>query len=42
MAACPPQLFSEEYDTHQHEMRGNLPQAFVHALMIETSARLPQ
>jgi hypothetical protein len=40
-AACgPPQLFSEEYDTHQHQMRGNLPQAFVHALMIETSARL--
>lgn len=40
-AACgPPQLFSEEYDAQQHQMRGNLPQAFVHALMIETSARL--
>jgi GH15 family glucan-1,4-alpha-glucosidase len=40
-AACgPPQLFSEEYDPHQHQMRGNLPQAFVHALMIEASARL--
>jgi GH15 family glucan-1,4-alpha-glucosidase len=40
-AACgPPQLFSEEYDAHQHQMRGNLPQAFVHALMIEASARL--
>ena len=40
-AACgPPQLFSEEYDAEQHQMRGNLPQAFVHALMIETSARL--
>jgi alpha,alpha-trehalase len=40
-AACgPPQLFSEEYDADQHQMRGNLPQAFVHALMIETSARL--
>jgi alpha,alpha-trehalase len=40
-AACgPPQLFSEEYDVHQHQMRGNLPQAFVHALMIEASARL--
>jgi GH15 family glucan-1,4-alpha-glucosidase len=40
-AACgPPQLFSEEYDTHQHQMRGNLPQAFVHALMIETAAVL--
>ena len=40
-AACgPPQLFSEEYDVAQHQMRGNLPQAFVHALMIETSAVL--
>jgi GH15 family glucan-1,4-alpha-glucosidase len=40
-AACgPPQLFSEEYDAGQHQMRGNLPQAFVHALMIETAARL--
>ena len=40
-AACgPPQLFSEEYDSHQHQMRGNLPQAFVHALMIETAAVL--
>ena len=40
-AACgPPQLFSEEYDARQHQMRGNLPQAFVHALAIQTSARL--
>jgi hypothetical protein len=40
-AACgPPQLFSEEYDVTQHQMRGNLPQAFVHALMIETAATL--
>ncbi|HEX4726211.1 MAG TPA: glycoside hydrolase family 15 protein, partial [Jatrophihabitans sp.] len=40
-AACgPPQLFSEEYDAEQHQMRGNLPQAFVHALAIETAARL--
>ncbi|HET8581977.1 MAG TPA: glycoside hydrolase family 15 protein [Jatrophihabitans sp.] len=40
-AACgPPQLFSEEYDAVQHQMRGNLPQAFVHALMLEASARL--
>jgi alpha,alpha-trehalase len=40
-AACgPPQLFSEEYDQTQHQMRGNLPQAFVHALMIEASTRL--
>ena len=34
------QLFSEEYDVEEHQMRGNLPQAFVHALMLETSARL--
>ncbi len=40
-AACgPAQLFSEEYDIRQRQLRGNLPQAFVHALMIETSARL--
>ena len=40
-AACgTPQLFSEEFDPHQHQLRGNLPQAFVHALMIEASARL--
>jgi GH15 family glucan-1,4-alpha-glucosidase len=40
-AACgPPLLFSEEFDTRQRQMRGNLPQAFVHALMLETSARL--
>jgi len=40
-AACgPSQLFSEEYDAHQHQLRGNLPQAFVHALAIETATRL--
>jgi alpha,alpha-trehalase len=40
-ASCgPPLLFSEEFDTRQRQMRGNLPQAFVHALMLETSARL--
>jgi hypothetical protein len=40
-AACgPPQLFSEEYDSRQHQMRGNLAQAFVHALMIEAATRL--
>lgn len=33
-AACgPPGLFSEEYDIIQRQMRGNLPQAFVHALL---------
>jgi GH15 family glucan-1,4-alpha-glucosidase len=39
-ASGPAELFSEEYDVTQHQMRGNLPQAFVHALMIETSSRL--
>jgi len=31
-------LFSEEYDVCQHQLRGNLPQAFVHALLIEAAA----
>lgn len=40
-AACgPPGLFSEEYDTTQRQLRGNLPQAFVHATMFEASIRL--
>jgi alpha,alpha-trehalase len=40
-AACgPPALFTEEFDTHQHQLRGNLPQGFVHAVMFEASARL--
>ncbi|MGC4948587.1 glycoside hydrolase family 15 protein [Streptomyces sp. DT224] len=40
-AACgPPGLFTEEYDIGQRQLRGNLPQAFVHALMLETSVRL--
>ncbi len=40
-AACgPPALLSEEYDVTQRQLRGNLPQAFVHALMFEASVRL--
>lgn len=40
-AACgPPMLYSEEYDVNEHQLRGNLPQAFVHAVMLEASARL--
>ncbi|MCK5751897.1 MAG: glycoside hydrolase family 15 protein, partial [Mycobacterium sp.] len=40
-SACgPPGLFSEEYDIRQRQMRGNLPQAFVHAVMFEASSRL--
>jgi alpha,alpha-trehalase len=40
-AACgTPGLLSEEYDVAQRQMRGNLPQAFVHALLLETAQRL--
>ena len=40
-AACgPPGLFSEEFDVRQHQLRGNLPQAFVHALLLESAATL--
>ena len=40
-ASCgPPILYSEEYDTDERQMRGNLPQAFVHALMLEVAATL--
>jgi GH15 family glucan-1,4-alpha-glucosidase len=35
-AACgPPGLCSEEFDVDQRQLRGNLPQAFVHALLLE-------
>ena len=40
-AACgPPALLSEEFDVRQHQLRGNLPQAFVHALLLETAVAL--
>ncbi len=40
-AACgSPGLFSEEYDVQQRQLRGNLPQAFVHAAMLETAVSL--
>jgi alpha,alpha-trehalase len=40
-AACgPPGLLPEEYDVTQHQMRGNLPQAFAHALLLEAAIRL--
>ncbi|MEU1786770.1 glycoside hydrolase family 15 protein [Streptomyces sparsogenes] len=40
-AACgPPGLFAEEYDVRQRQLRGNLPQAFVHAQLLETAVRL--
>ncbi len=35
-ASCgPPGLLAEEFDVGQRQLRGNLPQAFVHALMLE-------
>ncbi len=38
-AACgPPGLLSEEFDIAQRQLRGNLPQAFVHALLLECAA----
>ena len=37
-AACgPPGLLSEEFDVMQRQLRGNLPQAFVHALLLESA-----
>lgn len=40
-ASCgPPGLFSEEYDVAQRQLRGNLPQGFVHALLLESAVRL--
>jgi alpha,alpha-trehalase len=38
-SACgPPGLFAEEYDVTQRQLRGNLPQGFVHALLLECAA----
>lgn len=42
-AACgTPGLFAEEYDITQRQLRGNLPQAFVHAALLESSVRLAE
>ena len=39
--ACgPPGLLCEEYDVRQRQLRGNLPQAFAHALLLEYTATL--
>jgi hypothetical protein len=36
--ACgPPGLLTEEYDVGQRQLRGNLPQAFTHALLFEAA-----
>ncbi|SDO36838.1 Glucoamylase (glucan-1,4-alpha-glucosidase), GH15 family [Nakamurella panacisegetis] len=39
-AQGPPELYSEEFDAGEHQLRGNLPQAFVHALHLQTAASL--
>ena len=40
-AACGPAgLYTEEYDVQQRQLRGNLPQAFVHAAQLECAVRL--
>jgi GH15 family glucan-1,4-alpha-glucosidase len=42
-AACgPPGLLAEEYDVRQRQLRGNLPQAFVHAMLLECAQRLAE
>jgi GH15 family glucan-1,4-alpha-glucosidase len=35
-----PGLLAEEFDVAQRQLRGNIPQAFVHALLFETAHRL--
>ena len=41
--ACgPPGLLSEEFDVTERQLRGNLPQAFVHALLLECAASQQQ
>jgi alpha,alpha-trehalase len=39
-AAGPAALYTEEYDVHQRQQRGNLPQAFVHAAVLECAVTL--
>jgi GH15 family glucan-1,4-alpha-glucosidase len=40
-SACgSPGLLAQEYDVEQRQLRGNLPQAFVHAMLLETAVRL--
>jgi GH15 family glucan-1,4-alpha-glucosidase len=40
-AACGgPGIYAEEYDVAQRQLRGNLPQAFVHALVLECAVTL--
>jgi hypothetical protein len=40
-SACgPPGILSEEFDVTQRQLRGNLPQTFVHALLLECAVTL--
>jgi GH15 family glucan-1,4-alpha-glucosidase len=40
-ASCgSPGLLTEEFDVGERQLRGNIPQAFVHALLLETAVRL--
>jgi alpha,alpha-trehalase len=40
-ASCgPPGLLTEEFDVRERQLRGNLPQAFVHSMLLETSMRI--
>lgn len=39
-ASGPPGLLTEEFDVRQRQLRGNLPQAFVHALLLESAVTL--
>jgi alpha,alpha-trehalase len=41
-ASGPAGLLSEEFDVRQRQLRANLPQGFVHALLLESSIRLGQ
>ncbi|MFJ6934806.1 glycoside hydrolase family 15 protein [Streptomyces sp. NPDC101132] len=36
----PPGLFAQEYDVERRELRGNLPGALVHALLLDSTVRL--
>lgn len=40
VACGTPGLFAEEFDVRQRQLRGNMPQAFVHAVLFESSVQL--
>lgn len=39
-ASGSPGLLCEEFDVRQRQLRGNMPQAFVHAMLLECAQRL--